>query len=498
MIYKRFLDIDRFEKRNGTTNASIHLVHRTRLQNRTQIEIARKKKNLKKKRLSKASSESEEDSASSSSENGHTRKKKNLKRIRKSTREDPIEKSIEPIKESMEELKRTVNLLKSSSEAAAAGLMSIGRTGKLAFPSGLNSIEASEDPIKKSLNELKGLLISTGKLDCGNPVKKSIAVTSQGSSVRDSIKELKRLLVSQPKSGTTSQPSPPLNTHEAEVDAIGPAPQYPQHSYRGPPYHPGLHYPYDPMIRTNTQYNGFPLRQPQPYQQYPPRGSYRASQYRTPKCFACGLKGHRRPQCINPPLPDEEQRRLYDKTMDSGEYGGYPGPGVGEYEDRLEEPRAPHEYRDGPGQHRGSDGLGQHRDGLGQYRDKLEQYRDGPGQYCERPRPYRNGPEQYYDQQEQHRSGAAGRQYYDQPEQDRPGPANKAQAPPVLPPPPPPPQRPRPAAPEARTACAHLEPRIMTVSVIEELRLPGHSSSYDHVTYDESAMLGWGGGEMVE
>ena len=116
-----------------------------------------------------------------------------------------------------------MNLLKSSYEAAAAGLTSIGRTGKLAFPSGLNSLEALEDPIKKSLNELKDLLTSTGRLDCGNPVKESIDVTGQDSSVRDSIEELKRLLVSQPKSGMTSQPSPSSNTYGAEVDAIGSA-----------------------------------------------------------------------------------------------------------------------------------------------------------------------------------------------------------------------------------------------------------------------------------
>ena len=66
----------------------------------------------------------------------------------------------------MEELK-TVDLLKSSSEAAAAGLT--GRTGKLeslAFL--LNPLEASpavEDLIKKSFNELKGSSTSTGRLD---------------------------------------------------------------------------------------------------------------------------------------------------------------------------------------------------------------------------------------------------------------------------------------------------------------------------------------------
>ena len=240
MIYKRFPDIDRFEKKKWNKQRFDSFSSSdSSSESNSEIEIARKKKNLKKKkRLSKASSESEEDSASSSSENEHTRKKKNLKKIRKSTREDPIEESIEPIEESMEELKRTVNLLKPSSEAAAAGLTSIGRPGKLAFPSGLNSLEALEDPIKKPLNELKELLASTGRLDCGNPVKESIAVTSQDSSVRDSIEELKRLLMSQPKSGTTSQPSPSSNTYEAEVDSIGPAPQYPQHSYRGPPYHP--------------------------------------------------------------------------------------------------------------------------------------------------------------------------------------------------------------------------------------------------------------------
>lgn len=105
----------------------------------------------------------------------------------------------------MEELKKAVDLLKPLSEAAAAGLT--WRTGKLeslAFP--LNSLEESvpmEDPIKKSFNELKDLA-STGKLDYGKPVKKPDTASSQDDLVRDSIEELKRLLVS--KSEMTPTP----------------------------------------------------------------------------------------------------------------------------------------------------------------------------------------------------------------------------------------------------------------------------------------------------
>jgi hypothetical protein len=102
-----------------------------------------------------------------------------------------------------------VDLLKSSSEAAAA--VPPGRTGrKIAFP--LNSLETAapaepEDPVKKSIDELKELL--TSRLDCREPVK-----------------------------NTAFEP----NTYEAEVEAVGPARQYQSGQQYPPQQYPPRQY----------------------------------------------------------------------------------------------------------------------------------------------------------------------------------------------------------------------------------------------------------------
>lgn len=108
-----------------------------------------------------------------------------------------------------------MDLLKSLSEATAAGLT--GRTGKrLAFP--LNSLEAStpvEDPIKKSSDELKNL--PTSRLDYKIPTKKPTATSSKDNWIGGSIEGLKKLLIS--KSGVLlASTASPL--YEAEVAAV--------------------------------------------------------------------------------------------------------------------------------------------------------------------------------------------------------------------------------------------------------------------------------------
>ena len=94
----------------------------------------------------------------------------------------------------MEELKTSLDLLKSSSEAAAARLT--GRTGRRLVPPP-NSLEVStpvEGLIKKPIDELKTLL--TSRLDYTEPIKEPIAASSQDNLVRNSVGESKKLLMS--------------------------------------------------------------------------------------------------------------------------------------------------------------------------------------------------------------------------------------------------------------------------------------------------------------
>ena len=94
----------------------------------------------------------------------------------------------------MEELKTSLDLLKSSSEAAAA--RHTGRTGRRLVPPP-NSLEAStpvEDLITKPIDELKALL--TSRLDYTEPIKEPIAASSQDNLVRNAVEESKKLLMS--------------------------------------------------------------------------------------------------------------------------------------------------------------------------------------------------------------------------------------------------------------------------------------------------------------
>ena len=113
-----------------------------------------------------------------------------------------------------------MDLLKSSFETAAG--ICPGRTGrKLAFP--LNPVETAtlmepEDPIKRSINELKNLL--TSRLHCGEPIKY-----------------------------TGLKP----NTYDAEVDAVGDAKQYPPQLYPPQQYQeqPEQRFDHDRSVQSN-------------------------------------------------------------------------------------------------------------------------------------------------------------------------------------------------------------------------------------------------------
>ena len=168
-----------------------------------------------------------------------------------------------------------------------------------------------EDPVKKSINELKKLL--TSRLDYREPIK-----------------------------NTAFEP----NTCEAEVEAVGPVRQYPpqrppmqyptrqyhrqpepsdqfsrDQRYPLPPSQPRYQSqsaPYD-RAYADLQYNRPPAHQ----QQYPPQRGYQP-QRSAVICFACGVKGHRRPECTNPPLPMEEQRELYESIMFDKGYARLP------------------------------------------------------------------------------------------------------------------------------------------------------------------------------
>ena len=145
LIYNRFTEIDRFEQKKQRKNRSDPFGSSdSSSESDTDAGSPPKKK---KGGVPSCNFESD-DSFASSSEDRLVRKGEMWKNQVQSTQEDPIG-------ESVDELKKTVDLLKSSSKAAAASLP--GRTSrKLTFP--LNSLKASTLWNRKT--RLKGLLMS--------------------------------------------------------------------------------------------------------------------------------------------------------------------------------------------------------------------------------------------------------------------------------------------------------------------------------------------------
>ena len=233
----------------------------------------------------------------------------------------------DPIRESIDEQKKSVDLLKSSSKAAAA--TPPGRTGrKPAFP--LDSFEASQVTREPdvtgeqmiTIGELRRLL--TSEIDTVNARDRDM-----------SVEQLKDMLVPEvnaigPGRGRkySPQPYPPQRYPPLQYHRQSELPDQFNRGLRYPPPLPQPHYPFRPaghdQAQTDPHLDHSSARQQQ--QQPPPYPSH-TTRYQPQRaavtCFACGEKGLRRPDCINPPLPVKDQRRMYESMFGRG-YVGQP------------------------------------------------------------------------------------------------------------------------------------------------------------------------------
>ena len=132
------------------------------------------------------------------------------------------------------------------------------------------------------------------------------------------------------------------------------------------------------------------------------------------------------------------------------------------------------------------EGLRQPRSGPYGYQDQPQpgqysnqQYQGQPGQFPNQR--YQEQPNRHQEQPNRHQD--RNRTQYQRPEQDRSEYTSRAQA--VPPPPVLLPQQPR----QATSSGPHPAPHVEKVTTVKELTLPKHSAAYNHVTFDESAML---------
>ena len=455
-VYKRFLGYSRISRRrqkkgraDSFSSSESESEEESESDSDTDIpEKKKKKKTATTKEHCSSTKEHRDDSdgySSSSDEEPARQKRKN--RLGQSNRKDPI-KAIEELKELL--------TAKSSSEAPAADLRPMR---KPTLP--LDSFEASQIP------------------QCSDTVKDQ----------KLTITELRRLLVSDDVQDREVSIEELKNALAPEVNAVGlgrgriypqqgryqhpqdryPQDQCPQDCYPQDRCQPDRRYHQDryPQDRYQPDHRDYPPdRQQQPPQYAPPsqarRGLGYQPLYRVPTCFACGLKGHRRPECTNPPLPVEEQQRLYEDIMfsrDRTASGGKRQYQAGGQQYGNHGTRA--ELRPDPG--RG--------DQTGRY--PYQRFQDPP-----------RAADRVLQEQTNRRYGQAEQQ----PEQNNRGYASQGQPPQQQPPPSHrqamPDQQPRQTPPGQQPTG-----RIEAVATVEGLELPKHSSGYSNVTFDESAML---------
>ena len=220
----------------------------------------------KKKVLASSGYDTDESSQSSSSDEEPVKRKKKERSPKRTDQKDPQTLKV------MEEIKELLTS-KSSSEMSGVDLR-----GRRQPKSALGSFEVSPATIQEPEN-------------------------TRSQKVTIELRELRKLLASE--------------VLEVNMVGMGYGRKYPQQM------------PYQ-QPRTYQQAQLYSQAHPQSFQQSPqfpsqaPEGYQ--SQYWVPTCFACGLKGHLRPQCTNPPLPAEEQQRLCESIMYNRDRASGEGP----------------------------------------------------------------------------------------------------------------------------------------------------------------------------